>query len=131
MERSAQHTAHVDEVRPYLQGVAKHVIDRLYGAQGPAWGTTLSQIETVLLEVRDLLAREMIDSALRRQALAHPAAPADYQHCPTCGQPLRPDPEANPRITQTQLGEANWSEPQTYCDRCRRAFFPSVQEPRP
>jgi len=130
MERSAKNTPQVDEVRPYLQGVAKHLLDRLYGAQGPAWGTSLTQIETVLLEVRDLLARELIDSALRRQALAHSDAPTEYQHCPTCKRPLRPDDEPNPRITQTQLGEANWPEPQAYCDRCRRSFFPSIQEPR-
>ena len=32
--------------------------------------------------------------------------------------------EANPRILQTRAGEAEWPEPEGYCDRCRRAFFP-------
>lgn len=129
MERPEKTTPQVDEVRPYVRGVAKHLIDRLYGSQGPAWGTTLTQIEDVLLEVRDLLAKEMLDSALARQAQAHPDAPADYHACPTCRQPLTPD-APNPRITQTRLGEANWQEPQAYCDRCRRAFSPSVSQPR-
>jgi hypothetical protein len=30
---------------------------------------------------------------------------------------------------RTDVGEAHWSEPQGYCTRCRRAFFPS--EPKP
>jgi hypothetical protein len=30
---------------------------------------------------------------------------------------------------QTRAGTAVWFEPEGYCPRCRRAFFPSVPKP--
>ena len=35
------------------------------------------------------------------------------------------------RIVATRAGEAEWAEPEGYCDRCRRSFFPSVEKPGP
>jgi hypothetical protein len=128
MRQPKKSTPQVDAIQPYLRGVAKHLIDTLYGPDGPPWGTSLTQIEDLLLEVRDRLAREMIDAALARQAQTHPDSPPDYHRCPSCQRPLPSEP-SHPRLTQTRLGEAAWKEPQAYCDRCRRAFFPSVQEP--
>jgi hypothetical protein len=50
--------------------------------------------------------------------------------CPCCGGPLdRRPPE--PRALQARPGAITWEEPAPYCPRCRRAFFPSVQEPGP
>ena len=34
-----------------------------------------------------------------------------------------------PRSVQTPIGTADWQEPAWSCDHCRKAFFPSVQEP--
>ena len=42
---SEQRTPEVEEVRPYVEGVAKNLIDKLYGPGGPAWGTKLTEIE--------------------------------------------------------------------------------------
>src|SRR5262245_54062225 len=53
MGQPKESTPQVDEIRPYLRGVAKHLIDTLYGPAGPPWGTSLTQIEDLLLEVRD------------------------------------------------------------------------------
>ena len=33
------------------------------------------------------------------------------------------------RFVDTRAGEAAWAEPEGYCDRCRRSFFPPVPEP--
>jgi len=128
MARPKTHTKEVETVRPYLQGVAKSLVDRLYGPDGPAWGTRLSAIEGVLLELRAVLTEEMLAQALARQAAAHDRSPDAYRRCPSCGQPLA-CPDANPRLLRTDAGEARWSEPEGTCDRCRRAFFPSVEEP--
>jgi hypothetical protein len=67
----------------------------------------------------------MLDLSLAQQAAA---PPPPYRHCPGCHASL-PCADANPRILQTRAGEAEWPEPVGYCDRCRRSFFPSVQEP--
>ncbi len=36
------HTALVEQVRSYLDGVGKYLADKLYGPDGPDWGTKLS-----------------------------------------------------------------------------------------
>ena len=128
MTRAKQRTPKVVEVLPYLEGVAKNLVDRLYGPAGPAWGTKLTEIEELLLDIRQILTERMLDDALARQAAAHDTAPTPAPTCPGCGQRLACD-DTNERIVTTRVGEAQWAEPEGYCDRCRRAFFPSVQEP--
>jgi len=44
----------VEAVRPYLEGIAKNLADKLYGPKGPLWGTKLTQIENLLLELREV-----------------------------------------------------------------------------
>ena len=127
MARSKKRTPQVEEVRPYVEGVAKNLVERLYGPNGPAWGTKLTEIEDMLLEIREVLTEKMLALALAQQA-ATPERPEAYRSCPACQAPL-PCPETNPRLVQTRAGEAAWPEPEGYCARCRRAFFPSVQEP--
>ncbi len=128
MARDKKRTQQVEELRPYVEGVAKNLVEKLYGPHGPAWGTRLTEIEDILLEIREVLTEKMLDLTLAQQAAAADQGPPPYRHCPGCHQPL-PCDATNPRILQTRAGEAQWSEPEGYCDRCRRAFFPSVQEP--
>ena len=129
MAFSKQTAPSIDEVRPYLHGVAKHLVDRIWGPRGPAWGTKLTEREDLLVAIQETLAERMLQQALQRQA-ADPAAERapEYQHGPSChGVTDADDPE--PRLVQTRAGEAEWQEPHEYCRPCRRAFFPSVQEP--
>jgi hypothetical protein len=130
MARTKQRTPQVEEVRPYVEGVAKNLIDKLYGPDGPAWGTKLSAIEDLFVAIREVLSEKMLADALARQAAAHPQGPPAYRTCPGCQQPL-PCGGSTERIVETRAGEAEWAEPEGYCDRCRRSFFPSVQEPGP
>jgi hypothetical protein len=119
----------VETVRPYIEGVAKNLVDRIWGENGPAWGTTLTQIEDLALSIREILTEQMLAVALQRQADGEPPRPAEFRDCPSCrGSTESRDPE--PRIVKTRAGEAEWQEPHAYCTRCRRAFFPSVQKPR-
>ena len=127
MARTRKAIPEVEKVRPYLEGVAKNLVDRLYGPKGPPWGTRLTELEDVVLAVRECLSEQMLDQALQRQADdSEPAA--EYQRCPGCGRAVEPR-EPEPRIVQTRGGEAQWQEPQSYCRKCRQAFFPS--EPKP
>lgn len=130
MARAKQRTPQVEEVRPYVEGVAKNLIDKLYGPDGPAWGTKLTAIEELFVALRELLSAKMLADALARQAAAHAKGPTAYHTCPGCQQPLVCS-DTNARIVQTRAGEAQWAEPEGYCDRCRRSFFPSIQEPGP
>jgi hypothetical protein len=128
MARAKKRTPQVEEVRPYVEGVAKNLIDKLYGPEGPAWGTKLTQIEDLFVAIREVLSEKMLADALARQAAAQAQGPTAPRTCPGCQQPLVCD-DTNERILQTRAGEAAWAEPQGYCDRCRRSFFPSVPEP--
>lgn len=130
MARYKVSTAAADPVRTYLEGVAKSLVDRLYGDKGPEWGTKLVAIEDTIKAVRQVLTEKMLDEALQRQASTVEERPADFQCCSKCGKEVERDPDGDDfRILQTDVGEAEWREPATYCRKCRRSFFPSDQEP--
>ena len=131
MARFKVSTAAADPVRPYLEGVAKNLVDRLYGEQGPAWGTKLSEIEDTILAIRQVLSEKMLDEALQKQAQTTPQRPDAWRCCPHCGQTVedKRKEDAETRLLATNVGEAEWLEPETYCRKCRRSFFPSEQEP--
>jgi hypothetical protein len=130
MARAKKRTPQVENVRPYVEGVAKNLVDKLYGPDGPAWGTKLTEIEDLLLAIREALTEKMLAEALARQAATHAHSPPAYRTCPGCQQPLT-CAEPNGRLVETRAGDATWAEPEGYCDRCRRSFFPSVPEPGP
>jgi hypothetical protein len=130
MARKQKRTKEVDNVRAYLEGVAKNLADKLYGPQGPPWGTKLAEIEDLCLDIREALSEELLNLALKRQAAVHDQQMQDkFRACPGCQRPLDwGDKETQERILETAAGEAEWSEPEGYCRRCRRAFFPSVPQ---
>jgi hypothetical protein len=133
MARFTISTAAAEPVRPYLEGVAKSLVERLYGPQGPAWGTKLKEIEDTIRALRQILSEKVLDEALQRQANTAPTRPAAWQCCPKCGKevgdkPKDDDKAIGPRVLQTDVGEAEWLEPETYCRKCRWSFFPSEQE---
>jgi hypothetical protein len=130
MARFKISTAAADPVRPYLEGVAKNLVDRLYGDQGPAWGTKLREIEDTISAIRQVLSEKMLDEALQKQANTAPHRPAAWQCCPKCGKAVedKHKEDAEARMLATNVGEAEWLEPETYCRKCRRSFFPSEQE---
>jgi hypothetical protein len=117
----------VDNNRPFLQGVAKNLIDRIYGPDGPPWGTKFLDLEDLVVELGKAFQKSMLDQALARQANTFHKTALQEGACPGCGRPTQQkDPE--PRILQSRAGEAEWSEPHHHCDQCRKAFFPSVPE---
>lgn len=47
MARREKATPEGEKVRSYLEGVAKNLVERLYGPAGPAWSTKLTELEDV------------------------------------------------------------------------------------
>lgn len=128
-KKAAQHP-NVEALRPYLEGVAKKLADDLWGPKGPRWGTTLTEIEEVLLDARGVITQKLLALTVERQAEHQRSErPAEYQECPTCQRTLDEPRQPKPREIRTRVGAAAWDEPREYCTRCRRAFFPSEQEP--
>jgi hypothetical protein len=90
----------MSELQNLINGVAKNIVDKMYGALGPVWGTQFSELEEVAVQVGRALSRQMLDQALQRQAAE--AAPVEEQVCPTCQGPLKEgDPE--PRMYSARL----------------------------
>jgi hypothetical protein len=130
MARACSNPDAIANIRFYLQGVAKSLVDRLFGTEGPPLGTTLTSLEKTIETVRSALSEQMLALALSRQADTCSCAPPESTCCPSCQRPTEArDPES--RIVATGVGPAEWLEPKRYCTKCRRSFFPSVAQSRP
>src|SRR5437667_12768397 len=103
MARAKQRPPQVERGRPYVEGVAKNLIDKLYGPDGPAWGTKLTEIEDLFVAIREVLSEQMLADALARQAAAHTQAPTPFRTCPSCQQPLACD-APHQRLLKTRAG---------------------------
>lgn len=129
MARSVSPKAKVEAFRNYLEGVAKKMADDLWGPKGPAWGTTLTEMEDVALAAREVFTQKLLKLGLERQAAAvQEQRPAEAAACPSCQRPFGKAAEPAPRTLQSRGGAIHWEEPHEHCPRCRRAFFPSEQE---
>ena len=122
MATNADPTAQAAALNPTVQAAAKNLLLHLYGEAGPPWGTSFADLEELAVQLGQTLSTELLRQGLARQAQTPPPR-ADA--CPTCGGPLDPA-EPEPRTVTTRAGEVGWQEPQRYCGRCRKAFFPSV-----
>jgi hypothetical protein len=146
MARTKSTNTQLAAVEQYLNGVAKSLIDRLYGPNGLPWGTRLTELEDTVLALRQHLSEQMITLALQRQADSCDERPKDYRDCPSCGAvveskhappadtgtlPGEGQPPPEPRGLETRGGDIAWHEREWYCRTCRRSFSPSVQESRP
>jgi hypothetical protein len=130
MAHGATPAATVEQQRNILEGFAKRIADDIWGAQGPAWGTTLTEMEDIALAARDIFTQKLLELGVRRQAAAmHEQRPPAAGNCPKCERPFDAAAAASPREMQTRGGGVHWDEPKEYCSRCRRAFFPSEQKP--
>jgi hypothetical protein len=114
--------ATVVEQEKLIQGVAKHLLHKLYGPQGMPWGTTFSELEELAVQIGQALSRSMMDQALADQA-QH--LPPEAETCGVCGATVRAGPSPQHRAMTTTVGQVQWEEPQRDCPQCRAAFFPS------
>jgi len=115
------------EVGAEIRQFAEQLRWKVYHGQGyPDWGTFFSEIEELGVQIGDAVCREFVQQAVREQAQADQQCGQEHR-CPTCNGPFDSrEPEAHPLLTRR--GEIGWQEPQAYCPKCRKAFFPSVQE---
>ena len=82
---------------------------------------TFAELEDECIEVGDLLSSAMLQQRVgEREPLQQPPC------CPTCGRQTNLNPDAEPRVLETDRGEVEWLERTYYCGHCRRSFFPSL-----
>jgi hypothetical protein len=106
-----QASSHVDAVRPDLEGVAKNLVDRIWGPNGPAWGTTLAEIETLVVALRQVVSEQLLQVALQRQAEADGTPrPARFRDGPSGHGPTEAR-EPEPRLVTTRGGKPSGKSP--------------------
>jgi|SRR3954471_10392960 hypothetical protein len=68
-----------------------------------------------------------IGDAVTQEILSHQLSgvPEQDHPCPICGSPGLKKGHRQ-RVLQSRRGEVQFSEPELYCKKCRRSFFPSV-----
>jgi hypothetical protein len=124
MVLSTPNSARIDSCRHLLEGQAKNLADRLYGVDGPPAGVLFAEIERTVSAVASDLRKRLFDLLLARQAEAlHRHLDAEQRRCPSCGGDTCPR-EPEPRVLFTPGVVVEWLEPQRFCGKCRRAYFP-------
>jgi hypothetical protein len=114
----------IAHVRLSLQGTAKNAVQRLWGPEGPPWGTAFDNLEELAVQIGQIVAHEVLQQSLAAQAQA--PLPPQAHVCPSCGRAPTAQP-AEPHVVRSRAGEVTWAEPTATCGHCRKAFFPSRQ----
>jgi hypothetical protein len=84
----------------------------------PAGQCLATALEDAAMAVGDQIAREIL-------RVRYEACPEEQAACPGCGKPGLKKGHRKRRLA-TRRGEVEFDEPEFYCKKCRRSFFPSV-----
>ncbi len=87
-------------------------------------GQRFAELEEEACQLGDALAAALIEVSLEEQAEGQAAEATAC--CPSCQRPVGSQ-EPEPRLVQTRRGEVAWQEPTYFCRRCRKSFFPAVE----
>ena len=81
----------------------------------------LTQIEEIVLALRQRLGEQMAHAVLARQENSQPA---EKMKCPECRGELEPKGQKRNRV-ESQVGSLQMKRSYYYCPRSRQGFFPS------
>jgi hypothetical protein len=114
------------EEREEIRQFAEQLRPKVYAKGHADWGTLVSEIEELGVQIGDAVRREFVQQAVGQQACVEAESGREHRR-PTCDGPLGPR-DRDPRTLLTRRGEIAWQEPQAFCAKSRKAFFPSVEE---
>lgn len=108
-----------EQVEAELEGKAKAVIKELMDWEETHEKPDLTQIEDIVLELREELGKEFAASLLRKQEKAEPV----IVRCRTCGQEVR-NKGRKRKVVESRLGELELERGYYYCPECGAGIFP-------
>lgn len=103
-----------------LMAQAEAMIDELLDWEEGAAAPTLSQIEDVILKLRQQMGQRMAEKVLQDQEAQ---APVPGPACPRCQREMRYRGRKG-REVETRLGAVELDRGYYYCDHCQEGFFP-------
>ena len=110
------------QMRESVQAAADEMADQLVEWQAKHPRFTLSELEEVMLELRDKLGQEIATVALG----THPdQVPVPGPQCPECEAEMQYKELVTLQHT-TRLGPLEPERGYYYCTHCKRGFFPPV-----
>jgi len=107
------------QIEARLEDKAKEVIQRLLDWNESHPGPDLTQIEDIVLELREELGREFASSLLSSQEKAEPVA----ERCRTCGREMR-NKGRKRKVVESRIGEIVLERGYCYCSECGEGIFP-------
>ena len=108
-----------DEVRRRIEEFTEQLREEFGDVPVGEHGCLMEAVEDWAVEVGDHVARKVMEKQIT------PEGPAtDESHCPQCQQLARWQGQRKRRV-ETRRGPIHVSEPEYYCPRCRRSFFPA------
>jgi uncharacterized protein with PIN domain len=80
----------------------------------------LTQIEEIVLQLRQHLGEQMARAVIARQEKRQPA---EKMNCPQCQGELEPKGQKGKQV-ESRVGSLQLERSYYYCPRCRKGFFP-------
>ncbi len=107
------------EIKAQLLAQAEAKIDELLNWTEETPAPNLTQIEDIVLRLRQEFGQALAQTALEAQA----KAPLQLPQCPQCGKPMHPKGNKTKRVS-ARTGEHGLTRQHYYCAHCQRGFFP-------
>lgn len=110
-----------DKLKAEFLAEAEALFDQLMEWDEHTAEPTLTQIEEIVLALRQRLGKQMAHAVLARQENSQPV---EKIKCPECQGELEPKGQKRNRV-ESQVGSLQMKRSYFYCPRCRQGFFPS------
>lgn len=107
------------ELEAELEAKSKTVIQELLDWNETHSAPDLTQIEDIVLELREKLSQAMVESVVTSQEQVQPAE----VRCPQCGGVMRYKGQKG-KVVESRVGEIDLERGHYYCPTCQSGIFP-------